>query len=365
MTEPICFISPSIYGYFSSDSGPTGGGAERQLYLLSQELKEEYDIHFVVDDFGQPPIEHYQGVTLHRASFPDENTSRLNVLQTVFSAMRASNAEVYIDRNPPRIACITYIFSRIFQSHWVYNIANDANISGRPESLSTPFQICFKQAVTDADIVITQTEHQANILRERYDKGSFVVPNGYPLAESIVPHNERTYFLWVGWMSEEQKQPHLFVDLAESLPEYSFVLVGPADNEKYHQQLLDRVNQLENIRYDGPVDPEEIHEYYREAIALVNTSAYEGFPNTFLEAWRVATPVISLNFPHSRLIMDTDEFCYADGNFEKMKEITVNIAEDINSRASVGISNQKSMEKHLEISEVALRYKNAIESSTR
>lgn len=360
--KTICFIIPSVYGYFSSNSGLTGGGAERQLYLLSQELKESYDVHFVVDDFNQPATERRQGVTLHRAVFSGESKSRLNILRTVFSAMRNANADVYIDRNPPRTASITYTFSRLIRSRWIYNIANDANISNRPESLSVPFQLWFRHAVMNADAVIAQTEHQTSLLNERYNKDSAVVPNGYPLAESVVPHDKRTYFLWVGRLSEEQKQPHLFLDLAESLPEYSFVLVGPADNDEYHQQILDREQCLENVRYDGPVDPEEIYAYYEEAIALVNTSAFEGFPNTFLEAWRVATPVISLNVPHSRLTEDANEFGYANGDSVKMKEITNQLAEDRELCSSIGFSNQQSMETSLEISEVASQYKTAIES---
>jgi glycosyltransferase involved in cell wall biosynthesis len=165
-------------------------------------------------------------------------------------------------------------------------------------------------------------------------------------------------------LSEEQKQPHLLLDLAESLPQYSFVLVGPADDDEYHQQILDRVKRLKNVRYDGPVNPEEIYKYYEEAVALVNTSAFEGFPNTFLEAWRVATPVISLNVPHSRLIENANEFGYANGDPVKMKEIANRLAEDEELRCLIGLSNQQSMEENLEISEVASQYKDAIESTT-
>ena len=48
-----------------------------------------------------------------------------------------------------------------------------------------------------------------------------------------------------------------------------------------------------NIRMHGYVPPVRIPYMYRSAMLLCCTSAFEGFPNTFLEAWSHGLPVVS------------------------------------------------------------------------
>ena len=43
----------------------------------------------------------------------------------------------------------------------------------------------------------------------------------------------------------------------------------------------------------GKVPRSQMPNVYRNALALLCTSAYEGFPNTFLEAWSHGIPVVS------------------------------------------------------------------------
>jgi glycosyltransferase involved in cell wall biosynthesis len=43
----------------------------------------------------------------------------------------------------------------------------------------------------------------------------------------------------------------------------------------------------------GRVPHEDMPRFYRQASVLCCTSLYEGFPNTFLEAWSLGLPVVS------------------------------------------------------------------------
>ena len=365
MSHRVCFVCPHIYGYFNSSVGYTGGGAERQIYLMSTHLSDTFDVHVVVGDHGQPALEKREGVTLHRA-YP--LTDRKNIFQPIKHfwllgrAMQRADADVYIHRGSPRNAAANYLWARMLSRKWIYNIANDANITSRPRSLAWPLRALFAHAIRNADGLIAQTTHQQTLLQERYDVSSTVVPNGYPLADCYPPFEEREFFLWVGRLNQDQKRPHLFLDVAEKLPEKKFELIGPkGDDDEYVEHLMERIERLENVEYRGTVSPDQISEYYKRAVALVSTSKYEGFPNTFLEAWRVQTPVLSLSIDARRYIDIEDYYSgYCEGRLGNIISGCKRIYESEKCWGSFSSRSRKIFEFSLSISSSAEKYSNAI-----
>jgi len=359
--DRVCFVLPSAYGYFNPDVEAVGGGA-RQLSMISRALANDYDVHFVVEDCGQPVREVYDGVTLHRSYAPDPETPAWRKplqLLTLFRAMRRADADVYVYRGRPRLAAITYLLARTLRARWVYNLANDSNVTREPAQLSTPLRYLFDRALRDGDGIITQTDAQATALRESFRVESTTVPSGYPETETTLPHDMRDGFLWVGRLDPEQKRPHLYLDLAEACPDERFRLVGPVGNdENYATRIKERAATVPNVEYLGRVAPDDVHNYYRDAVALVNTSAYEGFPSTFVEAWRVDTPVLSLELPPSRYAdVDAvaDEGC-ADGEFDRLVELTEELAGNPERRRQLSAPTHGYFEERLTIGEVAERY---------
>lgn len=364
MKKRVCFISRYVYGYFSPEHGLTGGGAERQINLLTNELKKEFDVHVIVGDYGQPKTEVREGVTLHR-SYPSQ--TRQNFLQPVkhmavlTGAMRGADADVYIHRGGPRNMGFIYLVTRMLNSRFVYNIANDANIHERPRELPKPIYSLFKHSLKNTEGVIAQTEYQRNELKNIYDVDSRVIGNGYPGVDSIVPHKKRSYFLWVGTLDEEQKRPHIFLDLAEEIPEQGFRVVGPVDTDKpYHRQIKRRGKELTNVSVIGEVSPSEIHKHYRNAAAVVNTSSFEGFPNTFLEAWRQATPVVSLDIDTGRYLPTS--IGYAEGDLDELRRQVTKLGENIDYRRELGEKMLDTFESRYSLKNIAREYSSYLSS---
>lgn len=54
---------------------------------------------------------------------------------------------------------------------------------------------------------------------------------------------------------------------------------------------MERARQVSNVTVHGRVPC--VWDYYRQAACLLCTSDFEGFPNTFLEAWSQGLPVVS------------------------------------------------------------------------
>lgn len=326
MYHRICFVCPGAYACFDREMGLGDvGGAERQVYLLSTALSDQFDVHVVVGDYGQAEVEFSEGVTIHRA-YPLQ--SRRNVLQPVrhllllARVMRRADADIYVHRGEPRNAAFVYLVARILGRKWVYNLANDANIIRRPNRLAAPIRRLYTHALKNAEQVISQTERQQELLREVYGVESVVVPNGYPRSSESCSYEDREYLLWVGHLDGEQKRPHLLLDIADRLSEVEFRVVGPLEpSDPYHRLLISRTTDLSNVELVGAIHPDEIHDHYRRAIALVSTSAYEGFPNIFLEAWRQGTPVLSLDVDPKRFLdLEPLDGGYSEGSLETLVE---------------------------------------------
>jgi glycosyltransferase involved in cell wall biosynthesis len=98
--------------------------------------------------------------------------------------------------------------------------------------------------------------------------------------------------VWVGRVCKV-KRPDLYLDVAETCPEATFELVGPADGSPYAEQVCERARCIRNVIVRGPATRSQLPGVYQPATLLCCTSAFEGFPNTFLEAWSYGLPVVT------------------------------------------------------------------------
>ena len=151
------------------------------------------------------------------------------------------------------------------------------------------------------DRTITQTEQQARLLFENFGRRpDAVISNFHPLPEEKRGPDEPLRIVWVANF-KRIKQPDAFVRLANSLrglERVQFVMIGaPASGEdeaQWNYALRQQIASLPNLTHLGQLSQAEVNEQLNGAFAFVNTSIYEGFPNTFIQAWMREVPVISL-----------------------------------------------------------------------
>ncbi len=100
------------------------------------------------------------------------------------------------------------------------------------------------------------------------------------------------HFLWIG-KAVQNKRPELALALAEACPNQHFTMIL----NDVGNGLFDRISDLRpaNVEIVASVAPEHLDRYFAQARALICTSDFEGFPNTFLDAGRFAVPVLSLS----------------------------------------------------------------------
>lgn len=366
----VCIISPRLYKYLDQQDAEAAGGAQRQQHLVSKRLiNRGHRVSAIVGDYGQPRIIESDGITAI-SGIPERIDSYSHLPKHVwglYQAMKDSGADVFFVRGGPRMAAATYLLSRILRKQFVFCLADDKELdlnyirANYPPLVST----LYKTAITRADGIMAQTLRQRDTLRERFDIEAVHVPNGYdlPPEEEILPHASRDTVLWVGSSDPEQKNPGLYLELAEQLPNLEFQMISLPipGKEDYHEELKIRARSIQNLDFIGPVQPQDVHDYYQRAMMLVNTSDYEGFPNTFLEAWRYETPVVSLYFDLDGVLQESEVGRYA-GSMDNLIQYVDSLGSDPDLRAGLGEAGREYIEENYSLEEVVNRYENVFES---
>jgi glycosyltransferase involved in cell wall biosynthesis len=339
----VCFISPKIHNFLDAGAASGAGGAERQQYLLGTELLDRgHCVSLVTRNFdGGARHEQSEGFDIWK-TVPDVRgvTNAPWKALRVLDTLRRVDADVYYVRGNDFLTMVTGAFCRLASGRFVYSVSSDANVD--PEALGSFHPLhrrAFLSAIRGADGVVAQTAHQRDVLAAAHGIDSTVIPNGYevPPRDDVLDHAAREYVLWIGRMARDQKRPERYFHLARELPDVPFVMVGPPndDEEAYFERLDAEAETIPNLEFVGFVPPDEVDEYYRRASLLVNTSAAEGFPNTFLEAWRYATPVVSLSYDLDGKLTDGILGRHS-GSMDALVADVTELARDEEARAELG-----------------------------
>lgn len=371
MSQHICFISPAIYRYLNQEKGKAAGGAERQQYLIATELKKrDYNVSMIVGDYGQPEREEIEGIQVWKGCPRNINNllsltkQAIQLLQTIWKV----DADIYYVRGAPRLFSAVSIFCTILNEPLIFCVANESDVD--QEYLKERYHWLqnrlYQWGINQADQIITQTEEEQNMLISHFSKHSVIIPNSYnlPSTADILDHNNREFVLWVGRSNEEKKKPMRFLELAKKLSDIQFVIVAqPSKDGSHHKEVKQRAESIDNLKFVDTVAPDKIHGYYNRATLLVNTSDYEGFPNTFLEAWRYETPVVSLYYSPSDLFNKNNVGIHS-GSMNQLLENVADLNGDTQRRREMGKNAREYMESNHLLAEVVDDYEELIRNLT-
>ncbi len=299
----ICLVAHFAYGALVG--GTTGhiGGVERQTTLMARWLANRgHDVSLVTWDEGQPDGVVVDGVRVLKVCGRDEGVPILRFFHprwtSLNQALARADAEIYYHNCGEYVTGQVAWWARSHGRRFVYSVASDPECDPRlPQMKTWRERVLFRYGLRHADHVIVQTATQAERLRLGFGLASEVLPmpslappEAFTPPEPPAAHEARV--LWVGRVAVE-KRPDRYLDLAEACPSLHFDLVGPSDGSAYAADVLARAAALPNVTVHGAVARERVYEFYRRAACLCSSSLFEGFPNTFLEAWGQGLPVVS------------------------------------------------------------------------
>lgn len=137
-----------------------------------------------------------------------------------------------------------------------------------------------------------------------------LIPNSIPAVADMPPPKEKR-ILWLGRLSLAQKKvdliPKVWRWVCERLPDWQLDVVGDGpDRAEIERQI--GVADLPRVNFHGRQIPDY---YYRRAAIFFMTSAFEGFPNTLVEAQSFgAIPVVFDSYPIASWIVENGKSGY-------------------------------------------------------
>lgn len=151
----------------------------------------------------------------------------------------------------------------------------------------------YQKSLSKIDYLVTQNNEQQAALLRYYGKNSLVLPNIWLQDEAKKQISKKLYdAIWISNL-RPLKRAEWFVALAEEYPQYEFAIVGGPLDIEYYNQIKQSVSDIKNLSFLGSRSFVDVNRLLPKCRILVCTSRFEGFPNTFLQAWAHNIPVIS------------------------------------------------------------------------
>jgi glycosyltransferase involved in cell wall biosynthesis len=313
----VCFIAtlpgmlPLLTGAKTIESG---GGIQVQTALIGRGLAVRgHQVSFIVSDPYDGPavlfdpggmlkiVRAYDHSRGHRVVRPVSRACR------VWNAMRSVDADIYIVQGAGPVAGLVRWFCRTRRRSFVFWSASAPDAAcGEPgeSQVSKWWRGAAYRGIRGADAIIAQTAEQREAFRRFMGREAVVIPNVWPIAgegdsrlgtgSSRPADLPDVYALWVSNIRPE-KRPHMALDVAESLRDVPVVLVGGPvpGHEDLYDEVRDRSQTIPNAVFCGLVPFSEVGAYFEAATVFLNTSAIEGYPNTYLQALAARLPIVA------------------------------------------------------------------------
>lgn len=303
----VCFVAPFGWPVLSGDAGlKLVGGAEVQQAILARVLRRNgHRVSMITLDFGQPDGAEVDGIVVHKVFRLDEGIPVLRFLHprltSMWRAMSQVDADVYYQRSASMLTAIIAEFCRRNGKRSIYAGASDRDfIPGRQQIQYRRDRWLYEHGLRTVDRIVVQNLRQLEDARVHYGREAVLIPSCYelPAGRSPEPLRAPGEVLWVGTI-HDYKRPEIFLDIAARLPQRRFVIVGgsAAPGERlrhgYFEKIQAAAAKLPNVEFTGFLPLAEVERRFDRAAVFVNTSVYEGMPNTFMQAWARGIPTVA------------------------------------------------------------------------
>lgn len=335
------------------------GGAEVDQFLLAKELPgSSFDITFITYSDGGDTVEYFNNMRIIKA-YEREDASNLTLCSkalSLFYEMYKAKADIYF--HSAGASGIVALFCLLNNKKFIYRIPSDRDVDNK---LSFPCEkryrwLLNKMDINLADCIIAQSEYQKELVKKNFNKKSIVIKNAFPIKPiEVKKPSNRPIVLWVGTIGKV-KQPELFLELAISITNTDFIMIGgPGNDLEFYNKIKNKAKQIPNLSFLGFIPFGKIDTYFIKASVLVNTSMFEGFSNTFIQAWMNCVPVITLNSDPDEIVCKY-KLGFHSKTFEQLILDTKKIIEDVRLCNQMGKNGRDYVEREHDIKKIVDKY---------
>ena len=346
---------------FDKNSNRTFGGASVQMYNIAKELYKYKGIETfsIIPDYTNIEFDDYDKFNLVKL-YSEKDNAVVKFFKFIKYTIIAK-PEVIIQHGLMTESCILAFICWILKIKFIFMFAHDVEANGlRQKDQSRVMLFCLLRKFSY--VIVAQNKFQHDTFLRKYNGKSKIIYNGFEIKKIKERNkdknkNKKNYILWVA-RCDEWKQPELFIQLAKQNPKLQFSMICPkSQDEIFFNKIKSQALTVKNLLFLDFVPYDKINEYFKHSVLFVNTSLYEGFPQTFIQATMNGVPVITLYVnPEEFLNVHQCGFC-CNGNIELLDE---KIKELINNRKKYGIFSKNAFKYALENHDISVTVKNLL-----
>lgn len=335
--KKICFVMPFHISQ-------RGGGAEVQAWLYAKELaKRNYDVYYVaksqlkkfptfniidnVKIFWIKETLHFEWLNSFKY-YKTLNKIKPDIIVQRMTSFITGLLGLYTSRNKNKFIWICT--GDPIPQKWYFIKRQKLLTENSKKFFIIKLIFLLNAFITDLarnygmmkiSVAFTQNEKQHYELKKSYRINSEKILPCTELPENYIENQSKLnekIILWVSNLSLN-KQPESFIELAKLFDgmDYKFVMIGNRNDKLFTENLFAKAP--ENFIWLGKLSYKDTLHWFDKASVFVNTSGYEGFPNTFAQAWIRGIPVITLGIDPDSLIK-TYTLGFVTHSLDEMKE---------------------------------------------
>lgn len=259
-----------------------------------------------------------------------------------------------------RVGCaytgIAAYYAKYHRCKMLWHIAHDNDVT--PMQLKPWKRYIFnfidkkilEYGIRNSHTIIAQSRQQTQYLKKFYHRdASAVIPNFHPFPEEIICKDKSIKIVWVANF-KSWKQPEYFIRLARDLDamqlDVECIMIGkPSRNTAWQKHLEAKIRFVKRLKYYGELDISEVNSILSRAHIFVNTSRFEGFANTFIQAWMRKVPVVSLHWNIDNLF-DKYRIGFYSGDYPNMLKNVLTLVNNPQLRCKMGEYAQQYANKY-------------------
>lgn len=272
------------------DGKPIGGIAVQMFFWTQVFVENGWQVYSFAEDVKETVS--CKGIIFK----PLRNIKRVNFLLEWWRSLKyllTIRPKLVIYRGANRHLLPISIFAKLFGVKLVYFSASDVNFEPGKELVGSEFnRKLYHRSIRHIQYFVTQNQHQHDTLKMNYGKDSLTMYNIWGEAQineqDMPPRGDA---VWVANF-RKLKRAEWVLAAAKQCKDYQFVMAG-GGNDEYYRDIQKEAGKIENLEFLGPKSFFYTNSLIQKSKVLLCTSTFEGFPNTFLQAWSNGLPVIS------------------------------------------------------------------------
>jgi glycosyltransferase involved in cell wall biosynthesis len=339
MRPKLCILVPAHWEALM-------GGSQYQAKVLVDHLLRHYDVDiaylttradpaFKPDGYRIVPFSDHRGVRRYGSFFD---------VVRLYRALARERPDIILQFVGSAHTGIAALYARRHGCKMIWRVTNDPSVEPEKASWNKPHRWLERRflnfGIRNATLILAQTEYQRARLAAAFPRAPVqVLANFHPTPPDCGRNG--AVVKQVAWVANLKplKNPGAFVRLARRFAhrlDVRFVMAGATvDDGEWTRQQLAEIAATPNLEYRGRLSQNDVNALLEHTDLFVNTSDYEGFANTFIQAWMRRVPVVSLNVDPDRLLSKGGLGAVA-GDEDKLYERVAALLDDSDRCAAIG-----------------------------